>query len=119
MIRIEPREARRTAPRLVGQTWAIVLAGGDGTRLRSLTMDEVGQSVPKQYCSLRGGPSLLNEALRRAEMITSLARVCTVVAQQHRRWWAQSLAGLPRDNVIAQPQNRGTANGMLDRKSVV
>jgi mannose-1-phosphate guanylyltransferase len=78
-----------------------------------LTTDEVGQNVPKQYCSLRPGPSLLSEALRRAQLITSLGRVCTVVAQQHRRWWAQSLAGLPRNNVITQPQNRGTANGML------
>jgi len=113
MIQIEPRAARRAAPRLIGQTWAVVLAGGEGTRLRNLTTDEVGQHVPKQYCSLRAGPSLLNEALRRAEMIASLARVCTVVAQQHRRWWAKSLAGLPPENVIVQPQNRGTANGIL------
>jgi mannose-1-phosphate guanylyltransferase len=113
MIDLEPRVTRRAAPKLIGQTWAIVLAGGEGTRLKSLTMDEVGQNVPKQYCSLRSGPSLLNEALRRGEMVASLARVCTVVAQQHRRWWARSLAGLPPGNVIAQPQNRGTANGML------
>ncbi|HEX5048175.1 MAG TPA: sugar phosphate nucleotidyltransferase [Gammaproteobacteria bacterium] len=113
MIEVEPRTARRAAPRLIGQTWAIVLAGGEGTRLKSLTMDEVGQNVPKQYCSLRSGPSLLNEALRRAEMVASLARVCTVVAQQHRRWWGRSLAGFPAGNVIVQPQNRGTANGIV------
>jgi mannose-1-phosphate guanylyltransferase len=98
---------------LIGQTWAIVLAGGEGTRLKSLTTDEAGQHVPKQYCSLRSGPSLLNDALRRAEAVASLARVCTVVAQQHRRWWARSLAGFPCANVIVQPQNRGTANGIV------
>ncbi|HZF29241.1 MAG TPA: sugar phosphate nucleotidyltransferase [Gammaproteobacteria bacterium] len=114
MINVEHRAARRTAPpRLIGQTWAVVLAGGDGTRLRSLTADAGGQSVPKQYCSLRSGPSLLEEALVRAETVADRERVCTVVAAQHRRWWAPLLAGVPRHNVIAQPQNRGTANGML------
>src|SRR5271167_2742896 len=38
-------------------TWAIVLAGGDGVRLRSLTIDSRGRPVPKQYCSLFGGPT--------------------------------------------------------------
>ena len=33
-------------------TWALVLAGGEGTRLRALTTDSSGISVPKQFCSL-------------------------------------------------------------------
>jgi mannose-1-phosphate guanylyltransferase len=114
MINIERRAARRTAPpRHIGQTWAIVLAGGEGARLRSLTADAGGQSVPKQYCSLRSGPSLLEEALVRAGAVVDRERVCAVVAAQHRRWWTPSLASVPLHNVIAQPQNRGTANGML------
>jgi mannose-1-phosphate guanylyltransferase len=114
MINIErPAPLRGGPPRPLGQTWAIVLAGGDGTRLRSLTTDAMGLSVPKQFCSLRGGPSLLHDALRRAETAVNLARVCAVVARQHRRWWAPWLAGFPRDNVIEQPRNRGTANGVL------
>jgi len=52
---------------IAGNTWAIILAGGDGTRLRSLTTDETGVSVPKQFCSLRGDRSLLHEALARAD----------------------------------------------------
>ena len=39
--------------------WAIVLAGGAGTRLASLTGAPGRQPVPKQYCSLHGGGSLL------------------------------------------------------------
>jgi mannose-1-phosphate guanylyltransferase len=114
MIGIDRRGAHRTAsPSLIGQTWGIVLAGGEGARLGSLTADAGGQNVPKQYCSLRSGPSLLQEALARAAAVTDRARVCVVVAAQHHRWWAPELAGAARHNVIAQPQNRGTANGML------
>src|SRR5262245_3901959 len=34
--------------------WAIVLAAGEGTRLRSLTTMADGVPVPKQFCSLDG-----------------------------------------------------------------
>jgi mannose-1-phosphate guanylyltransferase len=94
-------------------TWALVLAAGDGTRLRSLTTAPSGSTIPKQYCSLHEGPSLLHEALGRAGAVATPARTCAVVAEQHRQWWQPALAALPRRNVIVQPANRGTANGIL------
>lgn len=93
--------------------WALVLAAGEGTRLRSLTTTRDGVPVPKQFCSLDGGPSLLQEALSRAESIAHFTRICTVVAAQHRQWWAEPLQMRSRSNVVVQPQNRGTAIGIL------
>lgn len=85
-MRRRPRPARRRRPeqawagRVVyfpqpsrrpgsngGSTWAVVLAGGSGARLASWIAARNGTSVPKQYCSLRGGRSLLADALRRAD----------------------------------------------------
>ena len=95
-------------------SWALVLAGGAGSRLESLTRDDAGTAVPKQFCSLRGGPSLLTEALQRARTIAPVEKVCTVVAAQHRQWWAAgALDGLADANVLVQPHNRGTAHGIL------
>ena len=45
------------------RTWAVVLAAGEGTRLASLTRDALGNSVPKQFCSLNGGSALVHDAL--------------------------------------------------------
>ncbi len=98
---------------VAGNTWAIVLAGGSGTRLRSLTTDETGVSVPKQFCSLRGDCSLLHEALARARTVAAPEHICVVVAEQHRRWWRPALGGMVSANIIVQPDNRGTANGVL------
>jgi mannose-1-phosphate guanylyltransferase len=93
--------------------WALVLAAGEGSRLRSLTTASSGASVPKQFCSLYAGPSLLHEALRRARSVTADERACVVVAEQHRRWWEGALRSLTAENVIVQPANRGTAVGIL------
>lgn len=93
--------------------WALVLAAGDGTRLRALTVAPSGTAVPKQFWSLYEGPSLLQEALCRALAVASVSRTCAVVAQQHRRWWEGPLGSLPVQNVIVQPQNRGTGMGIL------
>jgi mannose-1-phosphate guanylyltransferase len=92
--------------------WAIVLGAGDGTRLSALTTLR-GVAVPKQYCQLNGGPSLLELAVRRAGRVVPADRVAVVVARAHRAWWEKDLAALPPDNVVVQPANRGTAAGVL------
>jgi mannose-1-phosphate guanylyltransferase len=55
--------------------------------------------------------------LDRAESVVSGARVVTVVAEQHRPWWEAELGGVdggvPAENVVVQPINRGTAVGVL------
>lgn len=96
-----------------GHNWALVLAAGEGSRLQSLTTTASGIAVPKQYCSLGAGPSLLHDALQRARTVAPTERTCVVVAEQHRQWWQALPRSIPAGNVIAQPQNRGTANGIL------
>ncbi len=95
--------------------WALILAGGDGSRLRALTTKPCGTAVPKQFCSLDGGRSLLEDALARASKVVAPERTCTIVAQQHRQWWSEcrELMRLPHRNLIVQPRNRGTAIGVL------
>jgi mannose-1-phosphate guanylyltransferase len=97
----------------VGGTWALVLAGGEGSRLQALTTTPNGVVVPKQFCSLRGGPSLLTHALIRAGSVAPTIQTCAIVAAQHRWWWELPLGTLPKENVFVQPENRGTAHGVL------
>jgi mannose-1-phosphate guanylyltransferase len=96
----------------VGRRWAVVLAGGAGRRLESLTTDARGVRVPKQYCALRGDRSLLQMALARAERLVPDDRVVVVVQRDHRSWWGRELADLPPENVLVQPRDRGTAVGL-------
>jgi mannose-1-phosphate guanylyltransferase len=98
------------------EDWAIVLAGGDGTRVRELTRAPNGDPIPKQYCTFGGERSLLRLALDRARGVVRPDHVITVVAEQHRAWWELELGRLdefPAENVVVQPSNRGTAVGVL------
>ncbi|HLZ99934.1 MAG TPA: sugar phosphate nucleotidyltransferase [Steroidobacteraceae bacterium] len=94
-------------------TWALVLAGGDGSRLHSLTTTASGVVVPKQFCSLGYGPSLLTQSLIRAGSVAPVIQTCAVVVNRHKWWWDQPLRALPKENVFVQPENRGTAHGVL------
>lgn len=95
--------------------WALVLAGGDGSRLRSLTMTSGGTAVPKQFCSFHSGRLLIEDAIDRARSAVASKRICAVVAHQHRCWWADLIEtnSLMQGNVFVQPQNRGTAIGVV------
>jgi mannose-1-phosphate guanylyltransferase len=94
-------------------TWALVLAAGDGRRLSGLSTDAAGRPVPKQYCTLGDGRSLLQAAISRGQAIAGPEHVSVIVAAEHRRWWWQIQQNLPAAAVIVQPSNRGTANGIL------
>lgn len=93
--------------------WTIVLAGGSGSRLRHLTSAGDGPSIPKQYCSVNGGPSLVRQSLNRARSLSGAERTVVVVSAEHRRWWSKEVGGLPTRNIIVQPCNRGTACGLM------
>ncbi|MBK7875005.1 MAG: NTP transferase domain-containing protein [Planctomycetes bacterium] len=94
-------------------TWGLVLAAGEGARLRTLTTDGAGRSVPKQFCSLRGGASLFGDAIARAQRVAAPERIVTIVAAEHRAHWEHETRELAPENVLVQPRNRGTAAGLL------
>lgn len=96
-----------------GQMWAIVLAGGDGTRVADMSRDASGQPVPKQYSTFGSDEMLLHAALRRVAAVVPPSRTLVVVAEKHRGFWHGALSALPRENVVVQPRNRGTAAGIL------
>src|SRR5262245_45742747 len=95
--------------------WALVLAGGDGNRLRALTTAPCGTHVPKQDCSLHGERTLIEDAIDRARGLVTNQHICTIVGESHRDWWSQidALRSLPATNVFIQPRNRGTAIGVV------
>jgi mannose-1-phosphate guanylyltransferase len=96
-----------------GQRWVVLLAAGEGSRVRKMTSGPDGVEVPKQFYAWGGTESMLQWTLKRSAAVAPLKRTVAVVAGQHRRWWKDQLSDLPVDNVLVQPKNRGTGAGIL------
>jgi mannose-1-phosphate guanylyltransferase len=88
--------------------WAVMLAGGDGTRLQSLTLKIAGDSRPKQFCSIIGGESLLAQTRARLESLFHLDRELFVVTRAHESYYREELRDVDDSRIISQPLNRGT-----------
>jgi mannose-1-phosphate guanylyltransferase len=93
--------------------WALILAGGDGTRLRALTRQITGDPRPKQFCPLLDGETLLDRTRRRVDLLTPFDRQVVVVTRPHEPYYRSLLTELAPGRLVVQSRNRGTAPGLL------
>jgi len=98
---------------LAHRQWALVLAGGDGTRLQELTRLIAGMPIPKQYCRIHAGDSLLEATLQRIEPLVPTTRTLVIVNNNHLKLAREQLTVLPEENILVQPHNRDTGPGLL------
>jgi len=93
--------------------WALVLAGGDGTRLQSLTRLIAGEPIPKQYCRILGSRSLLETTLSRIAPLLPAERTLAIINRDHLPVALTQLRSLDARNVLVQPCNLDTGPGVL------
>lgn len=94
---------------------AVILAGGDGIRLRPFVQRLRGDSLPKQYVKFFGDHSLLEATLRRTQPLIPPERQMVVLTGSHFDYAevAQQLSNYPDVRIVAQPLNRDTGLGLL------
>ena len=91
-----------------GNRWGVILAGGDGVRLRPLTKLICGDERPKQFCPLFDVRTLLAQTLRRAELTFPQKQIMVSLTGDHCKWYSREAALHPSQRVV-QPANKGTA----------
>jgi mannose-1-phosphate guanylyltransferase len=110
---IDRGRADKAAARQLEHEWAVILAGGDGTRLKSLSRRITGDERPKQFCPVFGDMTLLEETQRRVAIELAKERTLFVVNRHHEPYYAGILGDTPASNLIEQPRNIGTAPAIL------
>lgn len=93
--------------------WAVILAGGDGSRLLPLTRKITGDERPKQFCSFLGTGTLLDETRRRIELGFSPIKTMFSLTEKHECYYNDLLRDVPPRNLVVQPKNIGTAPAIL------
>ena len=104
---------RNRAADLVFARWGVVLAGGEGTRMRPLIRHWLGEDRPKQYCAFVGSRSMLQHTLDRVRSVVSEEHIMTIIGQGHRKFLTQSANESMPGVVLEQPSNLGTAPGVF------
>lgn len=93
--------------------WAIILAGGDGTRLAPLTQQLYGEPLPKQFAVLAGERSLLQATIDRLAPLVPCSRTAVVVPTAYEALARRQLTEHEAIHIVTQPANRGTGPGIL------
>lgn len=85
--------------------FAIVMAGGSGTRLWPLSR----RRTPKQLLPLTGETSLLQQTVARLTPLLPPRDIYVITSQAHARETVAQLPQLPEENVLGEPLARSTA----------
>ena len=93
--------------------WAVILAGGDGTRLQSMTRAITGDNRPKQFVPVIGGATLLDQTRRRVALSVIPGHTFIVVTEKHRPFYHSLSHQISPGLLLQQPTNKGTAPAIL------
>jgi mannose-1-phosphate guanylyltransferase len=93
--------------------WAIVLAGGEGTRLAETSCHVYGSVLPKQFLSFGLRRTFLQATLDRLGELVPAQRTVVVVASAREGLAREQLADFEGVELVAQPRNLGTGPGVL------
>lgn len=93
--------------------WAIVLAGGEGSRLAETTRRLYGSALPKQFVSFGQSRSFLQATVDRLLPEIPPERIVVVVASRYEDTAREQLRDRAGLELVCQPRSRGTGPGVL------
>ncbi len=97
----------------VTQNFAVILAGGDGSRLKSLTRMITGDERPKQFCPILNNKTLLDITRKRVGLRIKPENIFYSLTKKHEKFYQSNLFDVKSSNLVIQSENKGTAPAIL------
>jgi len=72
-----------------------------------------GDERPKQFCAVLGDETLLDQTRGRVALAVRPAQTFFVLTQNHEPFYGSLLGDVPRERLVVQPKNSGTAPAIL------
>ncbi|MCJ7432089.1 MAG: sugar phosphate nucleotidyltransferase [Anaerolineales bacterium] len=91
---------------MLDHTYAVIMAGGGGTRLWPISRKE----RPKQLLPLIGQETLFQSTVERLENLFPPERILVVTVEEQARDMFKQAPAIPEENYIIEPAPRGTAS---------
>lgn len=85
--------------------YAVIMAGGIGSRLWPRSRS----ASPKQFLDLVGPETMLQDTVHRIEPLIPVERILLVVGHDHADTVLEQVPDLSRENLVLEPEARGTA----------
>ena len=85
--------------------WAVIMAGGNGTRFWPLS----NSHHPKQFLNLLGDETPASSCLNRISRVVERDRILIVASEQHREALKSALPDFPESQILWEPVGRNTA----------
>lgn len=95
------------------EKYAVILAGGDGSRLKTLTRAITGDERPKQFCPILNNETLLDVTRKRVELSIKPENIYYSLTQKHEFYYRMLLSSVKKTNLAVQSENKGTAPAIL------
>ncbi len=95
------------------ERWAVVLAGGEGSRMRPFIESWLGRHLPKQYCAFKGTRTMIEHTMTRAVDAVGAEKIVTVIGSGHWRHLDEPRRLEVPGRIVEQPENRETGPGLF------
>jgi len=91
---------------MIEHTYAVIMAGGGGTRLWPISRKE----TPKQLLPLLGKETLFQSTVSRLEKLFPPERILVVTVEEQALVMQEQVPSIPKENYLIEPAPRGTAS---------
>lgn len=110
-MKSQPQQSHLELSRFERSThrWGVILAGGEGKRLLSLTRRIAGDERPKQFCAIVGRETLLDQTRARVRRLIRPEHTVVILTKAHDRFFSKLASEPDCSQMLVQPHNRGTA----------